>query len=302
MNKVEISVIVPAYNRADLLPRTICSAVEQTVRPYEIIIVDDESPDNTPSVCQSLIEEYNDQVNIIYIRHEKNKGEGGARNTGILAAKGNYIAFLDSDDEWLPDRLEKQINYINQTGVAGVFCESFLVENNDYQSATHIRIMNDRIVSEHLLTQGCGYGVGTNLLIARDAMGDDIFDESMRLFIDLDWLYRISERENIDILHTPLTYYHKAPMRSGDYIKKHVDIFLQKYEPLLKSWSFFNRLKVYACMNWYVAHAYLANGNYLAASRYFFKGIFQSPIRHPGNYFNALSYLAKGLIAGRTAP
>lgn len=135
----KISVIIPAYNRAYLLPRTLKSVAAQTLKPDEVIIVDDQSPDDTPAVCDALIEKYRDQLPIVYIRHENNKGEAGSRNTGILLAQYDYIAFLDSDDEWLPEKLARQMTYIKQHGVDGVFCESALVENEDYAQAVHIK-------------------------------------------------------------------------------------------------------------------------------------------------------------------
>lgn len=290
----KISVVIPAYNRADLLPRTISSVATQTFVPYEVIIVDDTSPDNTQAVCADLIAQYKGRLNIIYTRHENNKGEGGARNTGIKMAQGNWLAFLDSDDEWLPEKLRKQINFLEITRADGMFCETFLVENNDYKNALQTRIDHDKIIAEHLLTRGCGYGVGTNLMISRAATADHMFDESMRLFIDVDWLYRVALHADLRIMHEALTYYHKAPMRSGDYVKMRGKIFLEKYKPILKNWPLYKRLQAYSCMNWSIAHGYEGNGQDLKAARYFALGILQSPIRHPGHYF----HLARSVIRG----
>lgn len=295
MNNPTISVVIPAYNRSGLLPRTIESVANQTLLPHEVIIIDDQSPDNTQEVCQKLARKYQERLNIIYFRHKENKGEGGARNTGIKMASGKYIAFLDSDDEWLPEKLERQIYFINESGADGVFCETFLVENEDYKNSIHTQIDHEKIIPEHLLTRGCGYGTGTNLIISRSAIADDFFDESMRLFIDLDWLYRISQRSNIQIMHEALTYYHKAPMRPGDYIDKRVKIFMKKYEPLLRKWPLRKRLQVRSCMNWYVAHAYEANKQYIKSFLYFTLGIFQSPIRNPKQYFHPLKCLIRGI-------
>jgi glycosyltransferase involved in cell wall biosynthesis len=295
MDNPRISVIVPAYNRADLLPRTIESVARQSLLPFEVIIIDDESSDNTPDVCGQLIDRYRGRLNIIYNRHDVNKGEGGARNTGIRLAQGDYLAFLDSDDEWLPEKLEKQINFLQQTGADGVFCETYLVENENYQTAAPVRIDHDRIIPEHLLTRGCGYGTGTNLLISRKIVGGDIFDESMRLFIDLDWLYHVSQRADLRIMHEGLTYYHKAPMRAGDYIGARVQVFMNKYKTHLKTWPLYKRLQVYACMNWYVAHAYEGNGQFIKAARHFFLGILQSPVRNPRQYFHPFACLWRGI-------
>lgn len=97
----EISVIIPTYNRLEVLPRAIESVLNQTYRNFELIVVDDGSTDGTR-------QRYEDDPRIIYLLRE-NGGVSAARNSGIEIATGTYIAFLDSDDEWLPRKLEYQI-------------------------------------------------------------------------------------------------------------------------------------------------------------------------------------------------
>ena len=97
-----ISVIIPAYNHARYLAEAIDSVLAQTYAPLEIIVVDDGSTDDTPAVAAS----YGDRIR--YIRQE-NAGVGAARNRGIAVARGEYLALLDSDDIWLPEKLEREI-------------------------------------------------------------------------------------------------------------------------------------------------------------------------------------------------
>lgn len=99
-----ISVIIPTYNRSFLLKRALKSVLEQTYQNLEIIIVDDASKDDTENVVSGL-----GSSKIRYFKHDVNKGAQAARNTGIKNAKGSFIAFLDSDNEWYPQKLEKQI-------------------------------------------------------------------------------------------------------------------------------------------------------------------------------------------------
>ncbi|MHC4951850.1 MAG: glycosyltransferase family 2 protein [Planctomycetota bacterium] len=104
-NEFIISVVIPAYNAGPYIRRTLESVLRQTHPADEIIVVDDGSTDNTADVAAS----YGDSV--VLIRQE-NAGASVARNTGIEAAKGNWIAFLDGDDEWIPERLERQAAHL----------------------------------------------------------------------------------------------------------------------------------------------------------------------------------------------
>jgi glycosyltransferase involved in cell wall biosynthesis len=97
-----VSIIIPTYNRAGFIARAIDSALAQTYTDYEIIVVDDGSTDNTKEVLKP----YENKIQYIY---EENSGSSAARNTGIRAAKGKWLAFLDSDDEWLPKKLDIQM-------------------------------------------------------------------------------------------------------------------------------------------------------------------------------------------------
>ena len=105
-----VSVIITTYNRAHLVGKAIKSVLNQTFQDFELIVVDDGSTDNTEEVINS----FND-TRIRYIRHKINKGGNAARNTGLRNSKGEYIAFLDSDDEWLPEKLERQLEVFKKS-------------------------------------------------------------------------------------------------------------------------------------------------------------------------------------------
>jgi glycosyltransferase involved in cell wall biosynthesis len=109
MSNLLISVIIPTYNSASVLSEAIESAIAQTYRPLEIIVVDDGSKDDTSAV----VSKYGDQVHYI---HQQNTGPAGARNRGILASRGELLAFLDADDQWLPEKLSKQYATIAEEG------------------------------------------------------------------------------------------------------------------------------------------------------------------------------------------
>lgn len=109
MSKDLVSIITPTYNCAKFIGATIESVLNQTYQNFEMIIVDDASKDNTEEVVKSFKDK-----RIKYIRLSKNSGPAVARNTAMEEAKGKYMAFLDSDDLWVPTKLEKQIKFIKK--------------------------------------------------------------------------------------------------------------------------------------------------------------------------------------------
>lgn len=104
-----ISIITPAYNAEAYVEKTIESVLAQTFQNWEMIIVDDCSKDNTVQIIEKYCKI---DCRIQLIKHEKNQGVAAARNTALKVAKGEYIAFLDSDDMWMPEKLEKQYNFM----------------------------------------------------------------------------------------------------------------------------------------------------------------------------------------------
>lgn len=108
-----VSIIMPTYNCAGLIAESIESVLAQTHREWELLIVDDCSTDNTKQVVQPYLDRYPE---ISYECLTENGGPAAARNAALRRAKGRYIAFLDSDDLWVPEKLEKQIAFMQQSG------------------------------------------------------------------------------------------------------------------------------------------------------------------------------------------
>ena len=109
MNAPLVTVLIPAYNAAGTIERALESALGQSYEPKEVVVVNDASPDDTATI----VERYADR-NVRLVNLEKNVGECGAMNAGIQAAAGDYIAFLDADDEWCEGKLEKQLAILRQ--------------------------------------------------------------------------------------------------------------------------------------------------------------------------------------------
>ncbi len=106
---VTVSVVIPVYNAARFLADTLTSVVGQTYTDYEVLLVDDGSTDDSGVICQRYARTYPDRIRLL---RKPNGGPASARNLGIRMAKGQYIAFLDADDLWLPRKLEKQVAYL----------------------------------------------------------------------------------------------------------------------------------------------------------------------------------------------
>jgi len=109
-----VSIIMPTYSREKLISRAIESIMKQTYTNWELLIVDDYSTDNTKEKVEQYV---NIDKRIKYLKNGRKKGVARARNFGILNSKGEYIAFLDSDDEWFQHHLSESISAINETGV-----------------------------------------------------------------------------------------------------------------------------------------------------------------------------------------
>lgn len=105
-----VSIIMPSYNTASFIAESIQSVLEQSYKDWELIIVDDCSPDNTDDV----VKPYLSDKRIRYLKNEKNSGAAVSRNRALREAKGKWIAFLDSDDLWMPEKLEKQISFMEK--------------------------------------------------------------------------------------------------------------------------------------------------------------------------------------------
>lgn len=133
MNKqsdnVLISIIMPAYNSEKYIADAIVSVINQTYTYWELIVIDDGSNDNTLSIAKNYA--INDDRIVVY-KNDVNKGVSATRNHGIAIAKGEWIAFLDSDDKWISNKLEKQLSYARQTGAEFIFTgASFINEESE---------------------------------------------------------------------------------------------------------------------------------------------------------------------------
>jgi glycosyltransferase involved in cell wall biosynthesis len=207
-----ISVIIPAYNAADYIGRAIESVLAQTHRPDEIIIVDDGSTDETADV----IKRYGAAVRYIW---QKNAGPSAARNAGIRAARGEWVAFLDADDEWLPERLQLQLALLNRNRdlvwAAANFYRCVCWENRrvvcvEPQAAEALlagKEYHDNYFAAY--TRQANGWTGT-MIVRRDVFEQTgLFYEGLDMGEDLDMWWRIAYRwPQIGYISEPVAVYH----------------------------------------------------------------------------------------------
>jgi glycosyltransferase involved in cell wall biosynthesis len=211
-----VSVIIPVYNVERYIADTVQSVLNQTYSQVEVLIVDDESPDRSVEVCQ----QFNDpRINIL---HQQNRGLAGARNTGIRYATGDYIAFLDGDDLWLPEKLEKHVAHLEQCPQVGVsFSRSALIDETGTPTGTYLMPQLRDITAEDMLC-ACPIGNGSAAVLRRETLDaicfesdrngtiePSYFDEQFRRAEDLDCWLRILIQTNWQIEGLPeaLTLY-----------------------------------------------------------------------------------------------
>lgn len=192
-----ISVVIPVYNRSDMILRALDSVHAQTYRNYELIVVNDGSTDATERVLRELASD------IILINTE-NRGVSAARNIGIENAKGEWIAFLDSDDLWMEDKLQKQIYYIEENPKIRIFqSDEVWIRNSKRHNPKkkHQKIGGDIFIPSLSLCLVSPSAV----IIHKDIFSDyGLFDENMPVCEDYDLWLRIAYFEQIGLLDEKL--------------------------------------------------------------------------------------------------
>jgi glycosyltransferase involved in cell wall biosynthesis len=209
-----VSVIIPTYNRANLVMRAIDSALKQTYKHIEIIVVDDGSKDNTREIIASC------KGKIKYL-YKENGGESSARNFGIQKAGGDYVAFLDSDDQWQPEKLQKQLDKLMEHPDFGIALSNLeFVDENGISSTRNLRnkIIHDGYILPYILKDP-GLGCGSTVLAKKEVFTVvGLFDESFYTAADQDWIFRACSKFKALLIEESLV----KVMKSSDSTSKGV--------------------------------------------------------------------------------
>lgn len=222
-----LSVVIPAYQSAETLPRAIASVLSQTFIDFELIIVDNGSTDATYDL---IVEAQKHETLIKCVRLEENQRPAGGRNAGVESAKGDFIAFLDADDEWLPEKLGIQVQLLkNNPHYAAVISDSLNINNitgeRRTQSENNAAIMQklsfepvpkipkayfvNGDLSRTMYTKSF-VNMSTSLLRRRSFQESGGFDEKRFGTEDIDFWIRFSRKNKFIYYHHPTVYCHQG--------------------------------------------------------------------------------------------
>ncbi len=224
MQEKLVSVVIPTHNRGDLISETIGSVLAQSYGNIEIIVVDNGSTDDTEGVIKKI-----NAPNLRYIKQENSGGPAGPRNKGVRRSRGEYIAFLDSDDIWLPDKIERQVEVLEKNpGVGLVFCQCRLFGEEYhgkeiYPAKAYSGDVFDKIIRGNFVPT-------VSVICRRNALLEtELFDESsgLRAFEDYELWMRIARKHHFYFINEPLCLLrmHSQNLLGGDNLKSHLGAF-----------------------------------------------------------------------------
>ena len=237
-----VSTIIPTYNRAHLLGRAIRSVQAQSFQDWELLVVDDASTDNTKEMVRSLSDS-----RIVYLAHPENRGPSAARNSGIHAASGRYVGFLDSDDEWLPQKLERQVVLLDQNAETGLVYGGW-----EWFSDITERVVLRRVPDGRGRIDGLprwAFNIAVDFLVRRAALQECPYDERLRSYMEYDLLLRLAMKYSMSYVPEVLVlcHAHSGPRNNQRDLRSKVAVLeylLNTYGPLIHSdpraWARFN--------------------------------------------------------------
>lgn len=180
-----ISIVMPAYNAENTVKETIQSVLMQTYTEWELIVIDDGSVDSTPEIVETLAAS---EPRIYCIHNKKNSGVSKARNIGIAETHGEWIAFLDSDDMWEPDKLEKQVDLLGQKPDADIiFTGSSFINRDGKKSSYHLQVPQS-VTYRKLLKQNiisCSSAMVRKKWILKYPMAHDDMHEDFAVWLQI---------------------------------------------------------------------------------------------------------------------
>ncbi len=208
MSEPLVSIIIPAYNSEAYISQTIESVMGQTYKNWELLIIDDGSTDKTSEVIKTFLQE----KKIRYI-HQSNAGVSAARNRGIEHAGGDYIAFLDSDDFWLPENLSKKVAVLNDTSIDWTFSNIFHADESLHITGMAPRGSDVSILDQCLLWKTAPVpNPCSNVLAKRKCFLQGLrFDTRFSTAADQDFIFYLAKDFSGKLIHDNLLIYRVLP-------------------------------------------------------------------------------------------
>ncbi|MCI0590553.1 MAG: glycosyltransferase [Gammaproteobacteria bacterium] len=197
-----VSVVIATYNMAVYLPLAVRSALDQTYKNIELLIIDDGSTDSTKETVRPFLED----TRVRYLFQE-NRGQGTAKNQGVRESRGEYIAFLDADDLWAPEKLELQLVLFSMSETVGVVHSrlAYIDETGKELRVADNELFRGRVTGPLLIRNFIGFGTCVVKKECFDRMG--VFNDKLRMGIDYDLWLRFSTQYAFDYVDRPLLYY-----------------------------------------------------------------------------------------------
>jgi len=271
-----VSVIIPCYNHAHYLPDALNSVLAQTYTDWEAIIVDDGSTDNTRAVAAQFIDPR------IHYLHQENQGLSAARNAGIRAAQGEFIALLDADDMWEPTFLEKMVTVLQAEPTASAaYCGfRYMNANAKLLNQSVMKVVPPEAFRDELLHHGSWLNPCSVIVHASAYREVGPFDETLRACEDLDIWLRLSEQHRFIGVPEVLVRYRRTGNNMSDDVermsKAKRQVFekhIGKFDPQVDIWTVEKRQA--ACQIYSMeTQEYLAQQNVTASARAFL-GLYQ---------------------------
>lgn len=228
-----VTVILPVFNGAATLKRALDSVLAQSLKDIEILVVDDGSTDESLEIAEQT-----GDMRVRCLRHDGNRGAATARNTGLLQAKGKYIAFIDADDEWMPDKLAKQCFSLadKKQGMAGV-CTGYIMQRYGQMSGI-VRVPVARKAWSIELLDVCSLAPGATLMVERCVFEDiGLLCVALERFEDWDWLMRYLSRYGLAVVPEPLAIVHSRPFAVVDVVDRSARMLLQRQRAAVRQAS-----------------------------------------------------------------
>ena len=204
----DVSVVLPTFERANTLLRSVTSVLEQTYPNLELIVVDDGSTDRTAALIGDIKD-----ARLKYVRLARNRGQAVARNVGISESQGVLIAFQDSDDTWQIDKLERQVNVLAANpDIAGVYCDLLRIPRTGKPFVIEAPDLVRGALFDRRRSLYQSYAIGIQSCVFRREVLErrGHFREDMRCFEDLELLLRLSKRHHFHRIATPLVNYYES--------------------------------------------------------------------------------------------